>query len=93
LKDLKFSKCLTVKSPVRIFIVEKTLDFGFEEIMTKLKYDRELQTLKLDNNLFDVYRLQNHYPAFMELFIVFNTTIKVLSMKNCFQAKDERGAD
>jgi hypothetical protein len=52
--------------------------------MTKLKYDRELQTLKLDNNLFDVYRLQNHYPAFMELFIVFNTTIKVLSMKNCF---------
>jgi hypothetical protein len=60
------------------------IDFGFEEIMTKLKYDRELYVLKLDNNLFDVFRLPNHYPAFMELFIIYNTAIKVLSMKNCF---------
>ena len=29
----------------------------------------------------------------MELFIIFNTTIKVLSMKNCFKTKDDRGAD
>jgi len=41
LKDLKFSKSLIAKSHVsKCFLI--TIDFGFEEIMTKLKYDREL---------------------------------------------------
>ncbi len=61
--------------------------------MTKLKYDRELQKLKLDSNLFDIFRMSNHYPAFMELFIIYNTTLQVLSLKNCYKTKDDRGAD
>jgi len=52
--------------------------------MTKLKYDRELQKLKLDSNPFDIFRPSNHYPAFMEQFILYNTKVEVLSMKRCF---------
>jgi hypothetical protein len=49
--------------------------------MSKLKHDRELLKLYLDKNPFDLGYIPNHYPVFMEIFILFNSTIEVLSMR------------
>ena len=54
---------------------------GLETLLSRLKLDKDLERLWLDGNCMQRNRIPGNYPTFIEIFLLQNSVIKVLSLR------------